>query len=112
MVKPVYLIPLSLLTMSLLTASGCAHKSDRQAASRHYPVSGRVTALNAKDQTATLDAGAIPNFMEAMTMAYPVQLKSEFEKLHVGENIKATINVYDSGEYSLSAIQEQPQTSR
>ena len=112
MVKPVYLILLSFLTLSWLAVSGCGPKSEPQTASRHYPVSGQVTALNAKDQTATLDAAAIPNYMEAMTMAYPVQLKSEFEKLRVGESIKATINVYDSGDFNLSGIQEQPQNSR
>ncbi len=112
MVKPAFPIAILLLTLSSCAMSGCAHKSDHQAVSRHYPVSGRVTALDAKNQTATLDAAAIPNFMEAMTMAYPVASKSEFEKLHVGETVKATINVYDSGDYSLSFIQEQPQGRR
>ena len=75
---------------------------------RHYQLSGKVIGLNAKEQTATVDASAVPGFMEAMTMDYPIASKAEFQTLRVGDKIKATLNVSASGdEYNLTAIQKQ-----
>jgi Cu/Ag efflux protein CusF len=97
-----------ILLVALLASSFAAcHKPEPKESERHYPLSGRIVALNAKDQTATVDAAAIPNFMEAMTMDYPVQSKDEFSKLRVGEKITATVNVRDDGLYSLSSIHPQ-----
>ena len=92
----------------LIALTACSHEPQRKGPAKHYGMTGRVTALDAKNQTATVDAAAIPNFMEAMTMAYPVESKADFSKLRVGEFVKATVNVYDSGDYNLSDIQEQP----
>jgi Cu/Ag efflux protein CusF len=73
-----------------------------------YTLSGTVVSLNAKDQTASIDAAAVPGFMDAMKMDYPVKSKSEFARLHAGEKIKATLNVNASNdEYNLTDIQEQ-----
>ena len=58
---------------------------------KHYHLTGKVVSINAKDQTTTVAAGAIPNFMEAMTMEYPVKSKSDFSVLRVGESIEATV---------------------
>ena len=64
--------------------------------------------LNTKDQTASIDAAAVPGFMEAMTMDYPVKSKSEFDALHPGEKIKATLNVSaDNDQYNLTGIQNE-----
>jgi Cu/Ag efflux protein CusF len=87
-----------------IAGSGCGHRSE-QGAEKYYALSGKVIALNRKDQTATVDAAAIPNFMEAMTMEYPVPSKTDFGALHVGEKIKATVTVREDGLYSLSHIQ-------
>lgn len=76
-------------------------------ASRHYPLTGRVVALNASDHTATIDTAAIPKYMEAMTMEYPVPSKDDFSKLHVGDKITATLDVRDDGLYSLSNVHTQ-----
>jgi Cu/Ag efflux protein CusF len=42
-----------------------------------------------------------------MTMEYPVKSKSEFNALHVGDRIQATVNVRREGDYDLSDIQKQ-----
>ena len=97
------LIPV-LLTLAL---TACSHESDTKHSEHHYQVAGRVVALNSRDQTATVDATAVPNFMEAMTMEYPVKSKDEFQALHVGDQIKATINVNDAGGYNLTNIHVQ-----
>ena len=31
--------------------------------------------------------------------------RKDFDSLHVGDNIQATLNVYDSGDYDLSSVQ-------
>lgn len=96
------------LLLALLAASFMAcHKSEPKESERHYPLSGQVIAMNTRDQTATVDAAAIPNFMEAMTMEYPVPSKDEFSKLHVGDKITATVDVRADGLYSLSNIRPQ-----
>lgn len=97
--------PIPVLLALALTA--CSHKADTSHSERHYQVTGKVVALNSRDQTATVDAAAVPNFMEAMTMDYPVKSKDEFKTLHVGDQIKATIDVSDAGVYDLSKIQVQ-----
>jgi Cu/Ag efflux protein CusF len=75
---------------------------------KHYHLTGKVVSINPKDQTATVAAAAIPNFMDAMTMEYPVKSKSDFAVLRVGESIEATVNVADAGGYDLSEIKAQP----
>jgi Cu/Ag efflux protein CusF len=78
----------------LLLLAGCGGEKAAEAAKR-YPMQGEVKALDAKAKTATIAAGKIGDWMEAMTMEYPVKPDSEFEKLHVGEKIEATVVVAD-----------------
>lgn len=89
--------------MSVL--AGCSPGTRTAQAERHYALSGKVVALDSKSRTATVDASAIPNFMDAMTMDYPVKSKADFDKLHVGDRIKASVNVAGDGGYNLSNIQ-------
>ena len=95
-----------LLTLILAAELACSSRPESKGASRHYPVTGRVMALDTKNQTVSLDASAIPGYMEAMRMDYPVPSRKDFDALHVGDKIKATVNVYDSGDYDLSSIQK------
>ena len=94
------------LTLLVLSSLACGHKPESKGSARHYQLTGRVVALNQKDQTASIDAAAIPGYMEAMKMDYPIASKAEFDSLAAGESIKATVNVYDSGDYDLSGIQK------
>lgn len=96
-----------LLILILTATLGCRSNSEPKGAARHYPVTGRVMGLDAKNQTVSLDASAIPGYMEAMRMDYPVPSRKDFDALHVGDKIRATVNVYDSGDYDLSAVQKQ-----
>jgi Cu/Ag efflux protein CusF len=95
-----------LLAILLLLPISACHRSER-APQKQYRLTGKIVALNAKDRTATIDAAAIPNFMGAMTMEYPIRSKSEFKTLHVGERISATVNVREDGVYDLSNIHPQ-----
>jgi Cu/Ag efflux protein CusF len=96
----------ALLLFSLCLACSSKKQSDFVVA-HQYTMTGTVLSLNSQDQTASIDSAAIPNYMEAMTMNYPVKSKAEFDSLRVGEKIKATLNVNASNdEYHLTGIQE------
>lgn len=94
--------PLLLLVLSILSGA-CGGNRQPTGPERHYQLTGRVVALDPANHTATIDAAAIPNFMEAMTMEYPIHSRTEFQKLHAGAKITATVNVSDDG-YNLSNI--------
>jgi Cu/Ag efflux protein CusF len=95
-----------LIILSLIFCMACTHAA-RSAPEKHYQLTGRVVSINAKEQTAAIDAAAIPSFMEAMTMEYPIASKAEFATLQPGEHITATVNVSDDGSYNLSHIKAQ-----
>jgi Cu/Ag efflux protein CusF len=67
--------------------------------SKRYPMQGEVKALDANAKTATIAAGKIGDWMDAMTMEYPVRPDAEFHKLHVGDKIEATVVVGDPAYY-------------
>lgn len=81
-----------LLSILAVILSACG---TQQPAAKRYPMEGTVKALDASAKTATIDAGKIDDWMEAMTMEYPVKPDSEFAKLKVGDHIKATVVVQD-----------------
>lgn len=95
--KPIFFVIL------VLFLSACG-KTPLPAATHHYHLTGKIVSLNPKEQTATVAAAAIPNFMEAMTMEYPVKSKSDFNSLSVGASIEGTVNVADAGGYDLSEV--------
>src|SRR3954452_10901679 len=66
---------------------------------KRYPMQGEIKALDAASHTATIDAGKIGDWMEAMTMEYPIKPDAEFQKLHVGDKIIATVVVGDPSYY-------------
>ncbi|MFY9726104.1 MAG: copper-binding protein, partial [Bryobacteraceae bacterium] len=68
-----------------LALAACASRAQV----KRYPMEGDVKALDVSTKTATIDAGKIGDWMEAMTMDYPVKPDSEFAKLKVGDHIKA-----------------------
>ena len=82
----------------------CNRSSTPAGPVRHYAVTGKIVALDEKHQTATIDAAAIPNYMEAMTMDYPIKSKDEFRSLKVGERITGTLEVASDETYTLADI--------
>jgi len=84
-------LTLLLLLLSGLALLGCGAKPQ----AKRYPMEGVVKALDPASKTATIDAGKIGDWMEAMTMDYSVKPDSEFAKLKVGDRIKATVVVED-----------------
>lgn len=96
------------LNLLLLFGLACSKRSGDKGPAKHYHLTGKVVSVNTKDQTASIDAAAIPNYMEAMTMSYPIATKAEFDGLKPGDEIEATVNAYDSGDYDISNIKKKP----
>jgi Cu/Ag efflux protein CusF len=88
----------TLLIAAALLLAGCGSKQPPPDVKR-YPMQGTVKSLDATHKTAMIDAGKIGDWMEPMTMEYPIKPDSEFQKLHVGDKIEATVVVGDPGYY-------------
>jgi Cu/Ag efflux protein CusF len=84
-----------LLLAAALLLAGCGSKPAADA--KRYPMQGVVKQIDPRTKSALIDAGKIGDWMEAMTMEYPVKPDAEFQKLHVGDKIEATVVVSDPG---------------
>jgi Cu/Ag efflux protein CusF len=70
-----------------------------------YAMHGEVLRLDPQGKIAAIKAGKIGDWMEAMTMEYPVKDQAEFDKLHAGDKISATVFVQGNS-YWVAGIQE------
>jgi Cu/Ag efflux protein CusF len=68
---------------------------------------GEVKAVDPVGKTAMIDAGKIDDWMDAMTMEYPVKPDSELAKLHTGDHIEATV-VVNGGFYYVTDVKVAP----
>ena len=66
---------------------------------------GEITRLDDKNKVAVIKHDEIKDFMEAMTMGFPVDEK-EWPKLRVGMKMKATVVDNKDGFY-ITAIEEE-----
>jgi len=78
-----------------LFLAACGTKAE----GKRYPMQGEIKALDPSIKSASIAAGKIGDWMEAMTMEYPVKPDSEFAKLHVGDRIEATVVVNGAAYY-------------
>jgi Cu/Ag efflux protein CusF len=77
----------TILLLALLFAlAGCEQ-------TRRYAMQGEIKSLDTAARTATISHGKIGDWIEAMTMEYPVKPDAELQKLHVGDRIEATVVV-------------------
>lgn len=74
-----------------LALAGCGAKVQ----TKRYAMQGEIKALDPASKTATIAHGKIGDWMDAMTMDYAVKPDAEFQKLHVGDRIEATVVVED-----------------
>ncbi|MEO8077324.1 MAG: copper-binding protein, partial [Acidobacteriota bacterium] len=68
-----------------------------------YELKGTVVSIDKPGKRLTVDHEAIPGFMEAMTMAYPVRDDRVFDRLSPGAQVTATL-VSAHGGYWLEQI--------
>jgi Cu/Ag efflux protein CusF len=97
-------VKLFFIAACLLASLTACNRPAGAAHEKHYPFTGKVVAVSASDHTATIDGAAIPNYMDAMTMDYPIKSAEDLKKLKPGDIISATVNVDDSAGYNLSDI--------
>jgi Cu/Ag efflux protein CusF len=87
---------LTVILVLVVALAGCRAKLPE---GKRYPMEGEIKALDPTAKSATIDAGNIGDWMPAMTMEYPVKPDADFQKLHVGDHIRATVVVSDPGYY-------------
>jgi Cu/Ag efflux protein CusF len=86
-----------------IALAGCGAKDQ----TKRYAMEGEVKALDPAAKSATIAAGKIGDWMEAMTMEYPVKPDAEFQKLHVGDRILATV-VVSGDKYYVTEVKIPP----
>jgi Cu/Ag efflux protein CusF len=92
-----------LLLATLIGLTGCGSQKPAAQGEHHYQLTGKVVALNAKNDTATIDAAAIPNFMEAMTMEYPIKSKADFSACMSATRLKRRLT-FEMTAHTISRI--------
>jgi Cu/Ag efflux protein CusF len=85
----------------ILTACGSKQEAKR------YEMQGEIRDLDPSTKSATINAGKIGDWMEAMTMEYPVKPDADFRKLHVGDHIQATV-VVNNLKYYITSVTVEP----
>jgi Cu/Ag efflux protein CusF len=85
-----------LVLLAALVLAGCGSTGGGE---KRYQFDGAILALDPASKTATIQAGKIGDWMDAMTMEYPIRPDAEFAKLHVGDKIHATAVVKDPSYY-------------
>jgi mono/diheme cytochrome c family protein len=73
-------------------------------AAKRYSLRGRVLALNAQNHTATIAGEAIPGWMGAMTMKYPVPNQKDWQALRAQQTVRGTVEVREDGDFHLSEV--------
>ena len=87
-----------------LLAAGC-QRNPAAPPAKEYLMRGEVISLDPAAHLATVKAGKIEGWMDAMTMEYPVKDPQEFGKLKVGNNIQAKVTVQGT-DYWISSVNE------
>src|SRR5947199_661349 len=77
------------LTLGLF---GCAKSQ-----AKHYPLRGKIMAVDKLGHQLIVDHDAIPGFMPAMTMPYNVADKAMLEQVGAGDEIKGDVMVQQGG---------------
>jgi Cu/Ag efflux protein CusF len=78
-----------LLCCFLVIAGGCSHREQP----RRFAFHGTVIAVDPAAKVASIHNEDVPGWMTAMTMEYPIENTAEFQSLHAGDKIEATVNV-------------------
>ena len=91
------------LLLLALALAGCGAKT----AAKRYPVQGDIVAVDPAAKTATIAFGKIGDWMDAMTMDYPIKPDSDLAKLHAGDHIQATV-VVEGQKYYVTDVKVVP----
>ena len=87
------------LVFGALACGPAACKKSQQENVKRFHLVGKVVAVDAQGSSVVVDHEAIPGFMDAMTMAYPVRDVKVLTPLNVGDEITADVVVASDGAY-------------
>ena len=93
--------------MFLLLFAACSRQANQPV--KRYQLRGEIKSLDPQAKTATIQHEKIGDWMEAMTMEYPVKDPAEFAKLKVGQRITATVFVREA-DYWIGEIRSEGAT--
>lgn len=94
---------LALLIAAVFVAAACSSNQSAPEGKR-YAMTGKVLSVAKEGGTATIDANAIPGWMAAMAMPYPIPDEKALFGLAPGDEIKADVVVTNDGKYHLENI--------
>lgn len=83
------IVALCLATAALFLLAACS--SQPREAVQRYHLHGKVVSVNTDQGFADIDTDAIPGYMEAMTMPYPIPDAKILSKLAIGDEITADL---------------------
>lgn len=85
-----------LIAPAALLLAACGGSGPKE---KRYQFDGYIMAVDAANKTATIRAGQIGDWMDPMTMEYPIKPDAELAKIHVGDKIHATAVIHDPSYY-------------
>jgi Cu/Ag efflux protein CusF len=107
MTKPRFIIILLLaFAIGLAGCSGGPNTAKEEG--KRYAVQGEIKALDPAAKTAMIAHGQIGDWMGAMTMEYSIKPDADFQKLHVGDKIEATMVVVSDVKYYVTDVKVAP----
>lgn len=93
------LLPAAFAALLWLGACASPTKKEAAASEKRYPMRGEVIRVEAASQVANIKHEKIGDWMDAMTMDFPVKPKSELDKIAPGDQITGTVVVKDMDYY-------------
>src|SRR5262245_28947958 len=92
-----------LLLTSALFLLGCKGEGQKGAEAKHYPIKGKVMAVDATKLSVQLDHEDIPGLMKAMQMSFKVENAKLLEGLKAGDEVQGQLKV-DGGNYVITEL--------
>src|SRR6266404_1068147 len=80
----------------IFSACKTTNLNTNTSATKHYELKGRVVSVNKDKRSVRIEHEAIPGYMEAMTMEYPVHEASAWNDLKASSYIRADLVVDSS----------------
>src|SRR5215207_6027782 len=93
---------LFLILSTVLFFAACQKMQSQQPVAspnaKRFVLKGKIVSVNKAKRTASIDHESIPNYMEAMTMDFPIHNDDILNTLTAGSDIKAEL-VVDRGDF-------------
>lgn len=95
-IDPIAYFLIALIALFTLSCTRSESKAD-PADAKHYPFKGKVVSIDKAAKKATIDHDAVPGYMEAMTMDFPIKEDWVWNDLTPGSEIRADLVVSKDG---------------